>query len=676
VVGHFIVCGLGSLGQQCAATLTDFGVAVVGIEEQPPTHWELPGLDARLARLLVGDCRRVDLLEEAGVRACRAVLLVASNEHTNVATALAVRSLNPRARLVLRSAQVNLNRLLASQLGNLAAFEATQLPAPAFAMAALATDTVGWFQLNEQWMRAVAETIAAGDPRVDRALHRLCADGRLVLRHIPASGAPPDYTFHDWDPDARLAPGDILVSLDTKAASPGRGDPPRVSLAARARARWRRLRELRRPRGPRDAWRRLWLGDGADRRRRVGIVYGLVLCVLLLTGTALFSGFDAGSDVPASFFATTTLLLGGYADVFGTLRGSAPFPWWFQLIGLFFALSGIALVGLLYGLVTEALLASKFQFVARRPPIPTQGHVVVIGLGRVGQRVAALLQSLGASVVGVSLDPAVDRGLLPRLPLLVAGLEEALGRVHLEGAKSLVAVTDDELLNLEAGLAVAARYPGCPLVLRTFERQLTDHLAYLLPQAEVLCAYEVAADAFAGAALGEGVLGVFRLNRRNVLIAEYQVQPGDTLDGLLLAEAAYGYAMVPILLQRAGAAPRLLPPDDWRLAAGDRLAVLVTVDGMRRIEQGERAVRPAWWELRLESVLSDDARFEGANALHRNAGLHLADARALLGDLPVALSLPLYRFQAHRLDNALRKVGCRARMTLVDPCAQQAARGE
>jgi hypothetical protein len=53
----------------------------------------------------------------------------------------------------------------------------------------------------------------------------------------------------------------------------------------------------------------------------------------------------------------------------------------------------------------------------------------------------------------------------------------------------------------------------------------------------------------------------------------------------------------------------------------------------------------------------------------RNAGLHLADARALLGDLPTALSLPLYRFQAHRLDNALRKVGCRARMRLAHPCA-------
>jgi hypothetical protein len=40
--------------------------------------------------------------------------------------------------LIVRSAKQNLSELLAQGLGNFIAFEATQLPAPAFAIAALA----------------------------------------------------------------------------------------------------------------------------------------------------------------------------------------------------------------------------------------------------------------------------------------------------------------------------------------------------------------------------------------------------------------------------------------------------------------------------------------------------------------------------------------------------------
>jgi hypothetical protein len=57
------------------------------------------------------------------------------------------------------------------------------------------------------------------------------------------------------------------------------------------------------------------------------------------------------------------------------------------------------------------------------------------------------------------------------------------------------------------------------------------------------------------------------------------IQPGTPLDRLLLAEVAYGYGKVPILYQKSIDQPaHLMPSDDIRLEAGDRLVVLVTFE--------------------------------------------------------------------------------------------------
>ncbi|WP_292871643.1 hypothetical protein [Nostoc sp. LPT] len=52
---------------------------------------------------------------------------------------------------------------------------------------------------------------------------------------------------------------------------------------------------------------------------------------------------------------------------------------------------------------------------------------------------------------------------------------------------------------------------------------------------------------FACAAFGENVLSLFHLNEQIVMVTEYKIEDGDTLNGLLLSEIASGYSVVPIL---------------------------------------------------------------------------------------------------------------------------------
>jgi voltage-gated potassium channel Kch len=78
-----------------------------------------------LEDLILGDCRQNSILERAKIHRCRAALIVTSNEQVNAETALAIRQLNPRTRLVVPSAKENLNQLLSERLGDFIAFAPT-----------------------------------------------------------------------------------------------------------------------------------------------------------------------------------------------------------------------------------------------------------------------------------------------------------------------------------------------------------------------------------------------------------------------------------------------------------------------------------------------------------------------------------------------------------------------
>lgn len=163
-----------------------------------------------------------------------------------------------------------------------------------------------------------------------------------------------------------------------------------------------------------------------------------------------------------------------------------------------------------------------------------QDHVVLIGLGRVGQQVATLLQELKQPLVGIS-STALDPGILPQMPLIVGKIANALTKANLCNAKNIIVVTDDDLKNLEIGLMAHATNPTSGLVIRTYDRHFSDNVARLFPYAQVLCASALSAEVFAAAAFGENVLSLFHFNNQTVLVTEYSIEAGDTLNGLILA---------------------------------------------------------------------------------------------------------------------------------------------
>jgi Trk K+ transport system NAD-binding subunit len=577
---HFIVCGLGSLGQHCAMSLRKLGAQVVAITESPPQRWEVTDPHKQLLGLVEGDCSDPDVLARAGVTDCRGLLLVTGDDQINIKAAVKARGENPAARLVVRSGQLNLNRLLAEKLGNFTAFAPNQISANAFALAALGSNTVGLFQYHEHWLSVIDKTVDEDDQwALDLPLSSVNNQHRQVLQHEKAGATTAARTFHNWDPEARIKAGDHLIYLEPVTANKANAQ------AARQRLAWF-FKRLLNPVHWYKRWRHFWKRTEQRQSIRVGLIVFLTVLFLLLSGAVLFDIFYPGAAFHADLFAVAVLLLGGYGDMFGTFE-ETPAPDWLQAYGLFLSLVGIALVGVIYGLVTEFLLHSKFQFMIRRPPVPLKDHMVVIGINDLGKSVADTLQRLRRPVACIATDSDGDRSILPDLPLLFGKPEELLERANIKTARSVIVTIENEIRSLEISLMIRAINPDCQLVVSAKQSLLGGNLNALLPCAEMICGYSVTADVLAGAAFGESIQGSFQLRGKTILISEFTLPEGDAFCGRPLGELAHELHVVAVSLSRAESANRLFPSEKTVLEAGDKLAVLATTASLYHIDNSE-----------------------------------------------------------------------------------------
>ncbi|WP_055075998.1 TrkA family potassium uptake protein [Pseudanabaena sp. 'Roaring Creek'] len=662
---RFLVCGLGSLGQYCVVNLKKFAsqeadVCITAIDKVNPDSWEIDDMQKQIIeKLIIGDCCKEDILIKAGVMDCRAILLVTNNEGVNIEAAIAARRLNPKIRLVVRSSRQNLNKLLKNRLGNFIALEPTELPATAFALAGLGGKTLSFFNIGNTRLRVVEQQVLTKDIRFDNLPVSLLHKKNLRLLRVP--NADSEKLFFQWQPDMRVQASDRIAYIEEVEFHANTFNKTLNNTQARSKQVLQFVRDLVRGdfRQKVDRFQH-WL---EEQRSRQIIFDGLVTGVALWSLSAVILKFNVPSMTWEKAIANgVILLLAGFGDVFGGLDAEAV-PFWVQSICFLVTVASLLFLSNVLGQIADNFLSSRFDFLKPRLPIPEKDHIVLVGLGRVGRRVASILEELGQPIVAIT-DQIDIAQLLPEIPVLTGNIVGELEKSNLSAAKSLVVMTDDQMLNLEVALmareAALAMHREIGLVVRTYDSRFSESLSDLLPHAKALCVYELSSEAFAGAAFGENMLQLFRLNNRTILVAEYQIEEADTLNGKILAQIAYGFDVVPIFYQKFSSSKStehtdyLMPSDDIRLGIGDRLIVLASISGLRLIERGE-ASPPRLWRLHAKKPLSPNVILDAGNTLRNISGCSLNQARDFINSLPGFVELPLYDIQAYRLGHELNK---------------------
>ncbi|WP_443089437.1 NAD-binding protein [Yinghuangia sp. ASG 101] len=568
-----VVCGDDALAYRLTTELTR-------LYEQPVTAVVTSARSAtglRLQRLASADGLPVtvieaaspseDVLLRAGVATAEALALAYTDDQQNIHAALRARRINPRIRLVLRL----FNRKLGGYLEDLltratsdadpAEPETTttvlsdaDTAAPALVAAALAGERSRIVEAGGLLLRAADRT--AGEPVGAVASGELCT--------LAVLSEPAEPRRSDADPVPLLLPDEARV--ETAAATRNRvvleaitrqsthGEHPSPALRLRRRLPRMPLRELFPPR----------------LMAAVAVLVGLEMVFAVLT-------WRVTSEPPLQAAYLSILDLFGMGDpAIDDRKGR-------QILQLLSGLTGLALLPVLFAIVLQAFGSFRTATSLRQPPRGLAGHVVLMGLGKVGSRVLDRLHALGIDVVCVEQDPQARGVALARslhVPVVIGDATQAgvLESALIESAEAVLALTSSDSNNLETALYARECKQDIRVVMRLFDDQFAAVVNQAMrashPQATTRSrsVSTLAAPSFAAAMMGRQILGALPVERSVLVFVALEVGNRPEFVGRTVEEAFRPGAWRVLALDLAA-------PDERR---PDLAATAVVGDGARR----------------------------------------------------------------------------------------------
>ncbi|MES4881428.1 MULTISPECIES: NAD(P)-binding protein [unclassified Streptomyces] len=538
-----------------------------------------------------------DVLADAGVERAGALALVYDDDETNIRAALTARRLNPRLRLVLRLYNRRLGQHIEDLLDQSAALATGDGDATGSGAAESSTTVLSDADTAAPALAATAlvgtSKIVETDGLLLRAVERnpplpgqVADPGLCTLALLSATSNDP--AGADGSEDSGEGP-QLLPDAAAVQAATGRGT---VALEQVSYS------------GPSLPAGRASVPPFAElfsRRLRWSLA-GLAACVVALA-VALMVVTD---DHPVH--ATYVTLL----DLFSINEPAHNADIGRQILQLLSGFVGLLLLPVLLAAVLEALGTFRTATALRKPPRGIGGHVVLLGLGKIGTRVLTRLREMNIPVVCVEADPEA-RGLATarrlRVPVVLGDVtqEGVLEAAKIQRAHSLLALTSVDTTNLEAVLYGRSVRSGLRVVLRLYDDDFATAVYRTLRAAHPgaltrsRSVTHLAAPSFAGAMMGRQILGAIPVERRVLLFAAVEVAGHPQLEGRTVGEAFRAGAWRVLALEVAdgsasgegeadeeGEAPRESRlvwdlPDTYVLRGEDRVVLAATRRGLAEL---------------------------------------------------------------------------------------------
>ncbi|MGV9618444.1 NAD-binding protein [Streptomyces tendae] len=538
-----------------------------------------------------------DVLADAGVERATALALVYDDDETNIRAALTARRLNPRLRLVLRLYNRRLGQHIEELLDQSAALASGGGPGSGSGSTTVLSDA-------DTAAPALAATALVGTSKVVetdglllRAVERnpprpgeVADPGLCTLALLSATSNDP--AGADGSEDSGENGPQLLPDAAAVEAATGRGTvaleqvsysgPPLPAGRAGVPA----------------------FGELFSRRLRWSLA-GLAACVVALAVALMV----VTGDHP--LHATYVTLL----DLFSINEPAHNADIGRQILQLLSGFVGLLLLPVLLAAVLEALGTFRSASTLRKPPRGLGGHVVLLGLGKIGTRVLTRLREMDIPVVCVEADPEA-RGMATarrlRVPVVLGDVtqEGVLEAAKIHRAHSLLALTSVDTTNLEAVLYARSVRSRLRVVLRLYDDDFATAVYRTLRAAHPRAltrsrsVTHLAAPSFAGAMMGRQILGAIPVERRVLLFAAVEVAGHPQLEGKTVGEAFRAGAWRVLALEvsdgeRAAGADsppegaresRLVweLPDTYVLRGSDRVVLAATRRGLAEL-LGRRA---------------------------------------------------------------------------------------
>lgn len=632
-----VLCGLGRVGWRVLASLRAAGLTVVVVDiNTSPDDPRLAGVTA-----FKGDCRRTELLDAAGVKDARAVVIATSDDLVNISTALQVRRMNPTARVVVRMFNQNLVARFHGAVKNTVALSVSALIAPMLALTAVTGDALGAFRLDDGPRQISELAVTAESGLVGRRVADLAGEYNLVpLAHLPPD-AEPRY-LRAVDANALLAAGDRLIVCG----------PPHALLKL--------LQKIRGDLLPGVEWAgalRRWLRTARRTLLEVDLAVKIITPILFVTilASTLTFRYGVGTNWGDGLYRTVTVVATG-----GELPGENK-PEWVKVFLSVLKLAGAALVAGFTAILTNYLIRARLGGALEVRHVPDSGHVVICGLGNIGYRLVLELTAMGERVVAI--DKVADGPFVSivrgkGVPTLVgdATVPEVLKQARAGAAKVVIAATSSELANIEIALLVRETNPKQRVIVRLNDPQFAEAVREAADIRHAISVPALAAPAFAAAVYGDTVQTLVTANGHTLVVIDLVVNDADDyLNGRSPHALALDYSLFPLAL----AGHDLGTARGYRLKVGDKLTVVAQLSDFERLLRLEKP--PAVHSVKVEEC-PPSARDAVLALVHAYRHVSPEEAPLWLNGKPFVLASGLTLGEARELLEQLERAKATARV--------------
>ena len=532
---HVVVVGADTTTVRLAEELVRSGEQLVVIAHGENPRGAIADIEALGCQMIIASQIREAELRAAGVERARAAVVLGDDDVLALRVGLMIDELAPGLRIVIEMTNPRLGGRLTSLIGDCTLLSSAELAAPAFVAAALATPDTQSFDIG-------GRTVAAG-PR-----HRIGGELLAVIGDTRRTGI-----------DAVLPQNGGDLVLGTKLIGTARN--------------------VARTSGMLGAVSRIF-----DRRARL-VMLGLAALILLST---LYFHIGGRDWLASLYLALTASTATGTGDL-------STLPLGFQFGALFIQLFGLVLSAGITAVIVDALIGARLAGILGGVRGKPRHHVVVCGLGRVGTAVAVRLQSRGVPVIAIERRveaPGVLRARQLKIPVVVAAATNASAQeiAGISRADAVLAVTDDEAVNLEIALVAKDANPSVRIVARVFDHDLASRVERRLQLGATRSVSMLAAPAFAAVALGRRQDVIFPVGRRVLLFTELTVSASSAAPGRSLRQLEEPGASRILAWSRSSSGTNW----QWRhldheLAGNERIAVVATRAGLARLLRVTRA---------------------------------------------------------------------------------------
>lgn len=554
---RIIVCGLGRTGYKVFRLLRQQGALVVGIHHKP-----IPG--EATGDVIIGELCAASTLQAAGIGQANTLVIATSDDALNLSIMMQARVLNSQIRIINRFYNTNLGERLDQTLVDHLSMSVVGLAAPVFTFAAFGNQAIGQIKLFDQTWPIQEEYIDENHPWRGYKISDLWEDrSRMLIYYLPVIGKM--NLVSAVLAEQRLKLGDRLII----------GTQPRINHS-------------------RKSWLRKLLKIFTSirhfqkhARSVIAMAIALVLIILLATFTYVSTKLNI-SFVDALYFAVGMITgAGGNDQVVENAPNSI------KLFTIFMMLSGAVVFGLWYAMLTDFVLGTRlkqFWDVAR---VPQRNHYIVCGLSGIGIRIIQQLHAGGHEVVVIETDSQnrfvnTARGMSIPVVLADASFRTILQTSNIHTATAVLVVTNNDATNLEIALKAQGLAPKIPVIVNYADPDFAGMAKQVFDFEAVLSPAELAAPAFAAAALGGRIIGNGIIGDNLWVAFATLITPAHPFCGQWVKDVARYADFVPLYVETNHLTLHAWDLLDTNLSAGDILYLTIPANRLYQLWREEQ----------------------------------------------------------------------------------------